>query len=155
MRPRIGWGLPLVPDPIQSWRFREVYARKSRGPSLHRLGKIDAMCTCIDTSDVKLMEFQSIKHVLEDFRLIVLPPHSSNCLKKYFSWAKNLKTLSPLSHIQTFVQSPVHILADDGWICNKIEQLPASKVGTPKTTDILSSTFFVVPQPTSFSKEID
>jgi len=60
MRPRIGWGLPLVPDPIQSWRFREVYARKPRGPSLHRLGKIDAICTCIGTSDVKLMEFQSI-----------------------------------------------------------------------------------------------
>jgi len=61
MRPRIGWGLPLVPDPIQSWRFREVCARKPRGPSLHRLGKIDAICTCIGTSDVKLMEFQSIK----------------------------------------------------------------------------------------------
>jgi len=59
MRPRIGWGLPLVPDPVQSWRFREVCARKPRGPSLHRLGKIDAICTCIDTSDVKLMEFQS------------------------------------------------------------------------------------------------
>jgi len=58
VRPQIGWGLPLVPDSIQSWRFREVCARKSRGPSLHRLGKIDAICTCIDTSDVKLMEFQ-------------------------------------------------------------------------------------------------
>jgi len=31
MRSQLRWGLPLVPDPSQSWRFREVYARKSRG----------------------------------------------------------------------------------------------------------------------------
>jgi len=60
MRPRIGWGLQSVPDPIQSWRFREVYAGKSRGPSLHRLGKIDAICTCIDTSDVRLKKTSRI-----------------------------------------------------------------------------------------------
>jgi len=33
MQSQIGWGLPLVPDPIQSWRFREVYAGNRAGPA--------------------------------------------------------------------------------------------------------------------------
>jgi len=54
----MGPPLSTRPDPVLAVQggLRQETARAQSAS----VGKIDATCTCIDTSDVKLMEFQSI-----------------------------------------------------------------------------------------------